>query len=101
MSTAGHSQLLLDSLAGVLADLAAEIECLGEALCSDPQVVGQHMAQLQGLDLAAQCSRTLADILQSRQPEVALANVGLEALRERLQAYAVPAQDMPLHDAAR
>lgn len=98
MTSANHPRLLLDSLADVLAELAIDVEGLGEQLCADPQVVAQHFGQLQGLDLIGQHLRHVADILGSDKPEESVAEIRLEALRVRLLCHidpALPCQQEP------
>lgn len=88
MSKPGHSPDLLKAIAEVLGELAMEVETLGATLCADPQMVANHMDQLQGIDVAAQTASHLAAVLNSDHPEDALDDIRLEALRHRLMAFA-------------
>ena len=74
------------ALAAVLAELAAEIEHLGAALCSDAAIARRHAPALQAIDLIAQTQRAVADILAAPCQPCAIDAVPLEALRARLAA---------------
>ncbi|TIX49074.1 hypothetical protein [Alteraurantiacibacter aquimixticola] len=93
MTASSHSRPLLSGVAEVLAELAGDIEQMGETLCADPAVTSTHLDQLQGIDLVAQTARQLAHLLDSDSPADALADIRLEALRNRLHDLAYgPAQ---------
>ena len=71
--------------ANVLIEIAADIERLGGDLCSDPQLVAQHMDTLQAIDLIAQKQRAIADLLHAECPLQGIEEIGVEALREQLR----------------
>ena len=81
---------LLGGVAEILEELAAEVEQLGETLCADPDVIGRHFGQLQGIDLIAQTARQLGMLVGSDNPAAALGDVRLEALRHRLHDLVLP-----------
>ncbi|MCF8710448.1 hypothetical protein [Rhizorhapis sp. SPR117] len=56
------------------------------ALCSDPNLVQAHLPTLQGLDELAQRQACLALVLRATDMQAALADISLEALRERMVA---------------
>ncbi|RIV92873.1 hypothetical protein D2V17_01010 [Aurantiacibacter xanthus] len=88
--TSQASLRLLGGVAEILEELAGEVECLGESLCADPDVIVRHMDQLQGIDLIAQTARQLAMLVGSDNPAAALGDVRLEALRRRLHDLVLP-----------
>jgi len=73
----------LTTVADVLIELAGEIEELGTTLCVDPNILMQHMATLQSIDLIAQKQRWLATLLQADCPLSAVNTIGVEALKAR------------------
>ena len=88
--TSQASLRLLGGVAEILEELAGEVECLGESLCADPDVIVRHMDQLQGIDLIAQTARQLGMLVGSGNPTAALDDVRLEALRHRLHTLVLP-----------
>jgi hypothetical protein len=74
----------LAAVADILAELGNEVEQLGVSLCMDPAVAGHHVKALQAFDLIAQKQRGLASLLRADCPVTALAELGLEELKERL-----------------
>ena len=84
------SSRLLGGVAEILEELAGEVECLGETLCADPDVIARHFGQLQGIDLIAQTARQLSMLVGSSNPATALGDVRLEALRRRLHELVLP-----------
>ena len=88
--TSQASLRLLGGVAEILEELASEVECLGESLCADPDVIVRHMDQLQGIDLIAQTARQLGMLVGSDNPTAALDDVRLEALRHRLHTLVLP-----------
>ncbi|MGB3806835.1 MAG: hypothetical protein WA936_06530 [Erythrobacter sp.] len=86
MSEPAHSRQLLDRIAGVLGDLALEIEGLGGELCGDPDIAIRHCEQLQSIDVVAQTARHLAGILGSSDPAETVSEINLETLRRALLA---------------
>ena len=80
----------LASLAEVLDDLGREIERLGEILCGDPAMAATHMNELQAIDLIAQKQHALSSLLRAECPKSALAALGLEDLRQRIEAPRQP-----------
>jgi hypothetical protein len=81
---APHSPALLAAMAAQLRALAADAEALGAVLCSDFEVVGRYLVQLQQIDRLAQSLREMAGLLNSADPEAAIAEIRLGALREAL-----------------
>ena len=88
--TSQASMRLLGGVADILEELAGEVECLGETLCTDPDVIGRHFDKLQGIDLIAQTARQLGILVGSNNPTTALGDVRLEALRHRLHELVLP-----------
>ncbi|MEN7538312.1 hypothetical protein [Aurantiacibacter flavus] len=99
--TSEASLRLLGGVAEILEELAGEVECLGENLCADPDVIGRHFDKLQGIDLIAQTARQLGMLVGSDNPTAALGDVRLEALRHRLHDIVAPSSsgDMVSFDA--
>lgn len=79
--------------AKVLAEMSAEIERLGAALCTDPSFALNHVEELQAIDLIAQKQRSLASLLEADCPKTAVNGIGLDALAGRLQSLAKPAPE--------
>lgn len=84
MSQAAARTHLL-AVAQMLAEIGAEMEALGEALCHDPDFATRHMVELQAIDLIAQKQRSLASLLEADCPVSAVAQVGLEDVASRLR----------------
>ena len=73
------------AVAQMLAEIGAEMEALGAALCHDPDFAARHMVELQAIDLIAQKQRSLASLLEADCPVSAVAQVGLEDVATRLR----------------
>jgi hypothetical protein len=84
-SGAPHSSALLTGIAVRLADLAEEAEDFGVALCSDVDVAGRFLAQLQQIDRLAQSLREMGRVLAAHDPDVAVAGICLGELRGALE----------------
>lgn len=74
----------LGAVADILGELGNEVEELGVRLCCDPDVAARHIEALQAFDLIAQKQRGLAALLRADCPVTALAELGLEELKQRL-----------------
>jgi hypothetical protein len=72
---------LLRAIAAMLADLAADAENFGVALCGDADVAGRHLVELQQIDRLAQSLREMARVLASPDPAQAVENICLGDLR--------------------
>lgn len=77
---------LLAGIAAQLAHLAAESEEFGLVLCSDPEVAGRYLVQLQQIDRLAQSLREMASVLTALDPAAAVAAIRLGDLRSALEA---------------
>ena len=73
------------TIAKVLVELSAEIETLGNLLCSDSSFAMQHMEELQAIDLISQKQRSLATLLEADCPKSAMSGIGLDGLVRRLR----------------
>lgn len=82
---APHSSALLTGIATRLADLAEDAEDFGVALCSDVDVAGRFLVQLQQIDRLAQSLREMARVLAAHDPDVAVAEICLGELRGALE----------------
>lgn len=77
------------AIAERLGALAHDVEGMGLALCSDPDVAARHMGQLQAIDRIGQSLREIARVLASSDPEAAVNDICLGDLRAALeQAHA-------------
>lgn len=85
MTPSPHSQVLLNGIAGSLTALAEGAEQFGLVLCSDADVAGRYLVQLQQIDRLAQSLREVAMVLTSSEPAVAVANIRLGDLRHSLE----------------
>jgi len=85
VTTAPHSRALLAGIAARLALLSEEAERFGLVLCSDPEVAGRYLVQLQQIDRLAQSLRELAEVLAASDPVAAVANIRLGELRAALE----------------
>ncbi len=74
----------LARVAGVMDELACEIEGLGHKLCLDPSLVAGHMCELQAIDRIAQYQRALGELLRAECITSAAASIGLDDLIEQL-----------------
>lgn len=70
--------------AGILAELAAQIETLGGRLCADPAVAANHIDELQQIDLIAQKTLHLAELLIADCPITAVEAMRLDELKQRI-----------------
>lgn len=85
MTTAPHSPALLTGIGDRLTMLSEEAEQFGLLLCSDAEVAGRYLVQLQQIDRLAQSLREVAIVLQSSDPSSAVANIRLGELRLALE----------------
>ncbi len=76
----------LAAVSEILSELGDEVEALAVLLCCDPAVAAGHMEALQAFDHIAQKQRGLAALLRAECPASALAALGLEALKQRLES---------------
>lgn len=83
-ASAPHSAALLDTIAGRLASFAEDAEAFGIVLCSDADVAGRHLVQLQQIDRLAQSLREMANVLGAQDPDAAVAAIRLGELRNLL-----------------
>ncbi len=91
MSDTGHSTELLAEISQILKDMAESSEDLGADLSANPQVLDNHMVQLQRMDLFAQTLSQLATVLATEHPDQAVCEVRLDQLRHQLAAANVAA----------
>lgn len=84
-STSAEHKAHLAAVAGILDELAADIELLGAALCADPDLAARHMGPLQAFDLITQKQRALGNLLRADCPVSALASIDLEEIRRRVE----------------
>ncbi len=87
LSPAGapHSPGLLAGIATRLATFAEDAETFGIVLCSDGEVAGRYLVQLQQIDRLAQSLREMASVLAAEDPEAAVAAIRLGELRLALE----------------
>ena len=85
MSTAPHSAALLASIAARLAALAEEAEQFGLVLCSDAEVAGHYLVQLQQVDRLSQSLREIGSVLTASDPVAAVSGIRLGDLRTALE----------------
>jgi hypothetical protein len=78
------SRLDPELLAGVLTELAQEIEALGAHLCADPAIAASQCETLQAIDLIAQKQQALATIVKADCAGCAISRVGIETLERKL-----------------
>lgn len=84
-SGAPHSPALLAAIAAHLATFAEDAEAFGIVLCSDFEVAGRYLVQLQQIDRLAQSLREMAELLSASDPEAAIAGIRLGELRVALE----------------
>jgi hypothetical protein len=92
MSHVTPNRLVTLGTAEMLAELSCEVESLGNALCSDADLVARHLSSLQAVDLIAQKLCGLAELLAADCAATGIARLRLESLRERfahIEAYTV------------
>ena len=85
LAGAPHSPALLGGIAARLAMLAEESEQFGLVLCSDGEVAGRYLVQLQQIDRLSQSLREVAVVLAANDPDAAVANIRLGELRMALE----------------
>jgi hypothetical protein len=85
LSAAPHSAALLGGIATRLAALAHDAEEFGIVLCSDADVAGRYLVQLQQIDRLAQSLREMAMVLEASDPDTAVAAIRLGDLRLALE----------------
>jgi hypothetical protein len=85
LTGAPHSPALLGGIAARLAFLAEEAEQFGLVLCSDADVAGRYLVQLQQIDRLAQSLREVAVVLAANDPATAVTNIRLGELRVALE----------------
>jgi len=74
----------LREAAGILFELAAQVEALGARLCTDPAVIARHMSELQVIDLIAQKQMHLAELLLAECPHAAVDAMRVEDVKLRI-----------------
>lgn len=84
-SSTPHPPALLARMADELALLAEGSERFGIALCSDPDVAGRYLVELQQIDRLAQSLREMATVLHASDPMAAVAAIRLGNLRLALE----------------
>lgn len=84
--TAPPSPALLKGIAAQLALLAEDSEKFGMVLCSDPDVAGRYLVQLQQIDRLAQSLREMAVVLTAANAAAAVSAIRLGDLRSSLEA---------------
>lgn len=77
---------MLALLACELEDARAQIEALGAALCTDIDLMGRHLDELQALDHAGQRCAAIANILRSTDILAAITTAPLETITDRVEA---------------
>jgi hypothetical protein len=82
---APHSAALLGGIAKGLATFSEDAEAFGIVLCSDPEVAGRYLVQLQQIDRLAQSLREMANVLAAPDPDAAVAAIRLGDLRHALE----------------
>lgn len=80
-----HPVALLGGIADRLASLAEDAETFGIVLCSDADVAGRYLMQLQQIDRLAQSLREMATVLAAHDPRSAVAAIRLGELRLALE----------------
>ena len=80
----GYPEPHLKAAAGILAELAAQVEALGARLCTDPAVVARHITELQAIDLIAQKQLHLAELLLADCPHAAVEAMRIEDVKQRI-----------------
>lgn len=83
---APHPCALLTAIAAQLSHLAHESEEFGLVLCSDSDVAGRYLVQLQQIDRLAQSLREIAQVLCAPVPADAVAAIRLGELRLALES---------------
>lgn len=76
--------------AGILHELAHEIEALGEKFCRDSHFTAAHLDELQAIDLIAQKLSSLGTVLAADCPATAVGEMQLEVLRDRFVGLSAP-----------
>lgn len=84
-SSPPHPPALLARMADELAMLAEGSERFGIALCSDPDVAGRYLVELQQIDRLAQSLREMATVLHASDPIAAVSAIRLGNLRLALE----------------
>jgi len=84
-SSPDHSPVLLAAIAAHLSALAEEAEEFGLVLCSDAEVAGRYLVQLQQIDRLAQSLREVGMVLSSGDPDAAVSAIRLGELRHALE----------------
>lgn len=82
---APHSASLLAGIAERLAALSQDAEDFGLVLCSDADVAGRHLVELQQIDRLAQSLREIARVLVATEPDLAVSSICLGELRGALE----------------
>lgn len=85
LSGTPHSPVLLACVAEQLAMLAQGAEDFGLVLCSDPDVAGRYLVQLQQIDRLAQSLREMGTVLSASDPGAAVSAIRLGELRHALE----------------
>ncbi|MEO0464733.1 MAG: hypothetical protein AAF127_16520 [Pseudomonadota bacterium] len=79
-------ETLRAAIAQQLEEVATEAEELGTVLALDEAVITGHIEQLQRIDRMAQSVRGLASVIAAKEPEAAVHQVTLSALKDALSA---------------
>ncbi len=80
----GDPEPHLKAAAGILTELAAQVEALGARLCTDPAVVARHITELQAIDLIAQKQLHLAELLLAACPHAAVEAMRIDDVKQRI-----------------
>ncbi|MEE4289102.1 MAG: hypothetical protein V2J14_07010 [Erythrobacter sp.] len=89
-SGAPHSAALLAGIASQLDEFAFDAERFGIVLCSDAEVAGRYLVQLQQIDRLSQSLREMARVLASDNPSQTVATICLGQLRLALEQADAP-----------
>ncbi len=81
------TQAKYDAVAGILSEIGAEVEALGEVLCRDEGFAARHMRELQAIDMIAQKQRALAAILSAGLCEQEMSKITIDSLRNRFCGF--------------
>ena len=89
MPVCDATSLLCEALARELHNTSAQVEQLAATLAADGELLSRFLPQLQSFDLIAQRvgqgALLMERLAQGMDPNIALAQVGLEQMQERLR----------------
>jgi len=74
------------AVAELLNELAHDLETLGGELCSDHALASRHMHALQAIDTIVQKQKALSSLLVADVPALAIRQITLASLADRLIA---------------